>query len=167
MEFGCSVSGTGGGSGTPGVALSATYDGQVRATWQDQTNQSLFLAGCGTVQLWRCKGTSWNEQKALTTCSSVEVEVAAGATYSDPDSLPAALAGWYFVSGSYGLGCTPGKALYSAGCATFLTASSDVIFVPAAAGSDSGTADAAGSGGASLDGTVDSGGGITLAGDAS
>jgi hypothetical protein len=69
--------------------------------------------------------------------------VAAGVTYSDPDSLPAALAGWYFVSGSYGLGCTPGSGLYTAGCATLLTASSDAFFVPAAGGSDSGAADAA------------------------
>jgi len=152
-ELPCHMPGTGGSSGTMAVALSATYDGQVRATWENQTGQSLFLAGCGTVQLWRCKGTSWNEQNAYTICNSVAVEVAAGATYSETDSLPTTQGGWYFVSGSYGLGCTPGSGLYTAGCATFQTVNSNVFVVPMAGGSDSGTADAAESGGSSMDNT--------------
>ncbi len=134
----CAAPGTGGDTGTPGVALSATYDGQIRATWMNQTSQSLFLAGCGTVRLYWCRGTDWNQMNAFTICSSAAAEVAAHATYSE--SLPATVGGWYFVDGPYALGCTPGDGLYTAGCATLQSASSNVFFVPAASGTDAGGA---------------------------
>lgn len=125
---------TGGIGGTSGVLLTATYDGQIQATWQNQGDKTFFLSGCGSVQSLRCKGTGWTEQNVFTACDSVAVEVRAGATFTE--TLAAAQSGSYYVTGPYGLGCSPGKSLYTAGCASFLSVNSTVFTVPGPDGSD-------------------------------
>jgi hypothetical protein len=150
----------GGSGGSPdGVLLIATYDGQVHATWQNQTSQSVFLGGCGTVEWSRLEGSAWVNHGAFVVCAweGIAVEVAAGAIYTETESFAPVEAGRYRLSGRYGVGCTPGLGLSSAGCATFFTATSNEFVAPATGGSGD-----AGSGG-----VVGSGGSGTAAGDSS
>jgi hypothetical protein len=140
----------GGIDGSQGdVLLVAGYDGQVHATWQNQTRQSIFLAGCGTVQWSRLEGTTWVNHGGFVVCGweGTAVEVAPGASYTETQSFARAESGRYRVSGQYGVGCTPGLGLSSAGCASFFTATSNEFVVSATAGTGgTGTGGAAGSG---------------------
>lgn len=120
----------GGSDGSPaGVHLIATYDGQLHATWQNQTSASIFLYGCGTVQWSRLEGTVWTDPQAFVLCGweGIAVEVAAGATFTETQSFAWAEPGRYRLSGRYGVACTPGLGLSSAGCAAFATATSDEL----------------------------------------
>ena len=146
----------GGSGGSPGgVLLIATYDGQVHATWQNQTSQSIFLDGCGTVEWSRLEGSAWVNHGAFVVCAweGIAVEVAAGATYTETESFARAEAGRYRLSGRYGVGCTPGLGLSSAGCTAFFTATSNEFVVPATGGTGgAGTGGVAGSGGSGAGG---------------
>jgi hypothetical protein len=158
---GNSASGGSGGS-LGGVLLIATYDGQVHATWQNQTSQSIFLYGCGTVEWSRLEGSAWVDHGAFVVCGweGIAVEVAAGATYTETESFTQAEDGRYRLSGRYGVGCTPGLGLSNAGCTAFSTATSNEFVVPATGGSGgAGAGGVVGSGGASATGgSVGSGG---------
>jgi hypothetical protein len=137
-------SAAGGGSGSPsstggtpgGVLLTATYDGQVHATWQNHTGESIFLYGCGTVEWSRLEGADWVNHGAFVMCGweGIAVEVAAGTTYTETESFARAEAGRYRLSGRYGVGCTPGLGLSQAGCTAISTATSNEFVVPATAG---------------------------------
>jgi hypothetical protein len=141
---GNSAAGGNGGS-LGGVLLIATYDGQVHATWQNQTSQSIFLGGCGTVEWSRFEGSAWVNHGPFVVCAweGIAVEVAAGASYTETQSFARAEAGRYRLSGRYGVGCTPGLGLSGAGCTAFFTATSNELAVPATGGTGG-----AGSGGA-------------------
>jgi hypothetical protein len=118
------------------VLLTATYDGQVHATWRNQTSQSIFLAGCGTVQWSRFEGSAWVEHGGFVMCGweGIAVEVAAGASYTETQSFPKGESGRYRLSGRYGVGCSPGVGLTQAGCTAFFTATSNEVEVSATAG---------------------------------
>ena len=160
----------GGSGGSPGgVLLIATYDGQVHATWQNQTSQSVFLDGCGTVEWSRLEGSAWVNHGAFMVCAweGIAVEVAAGATYTETESFAPAEAGRYRLSGRYGVGCTPGLGLSSAGCATFFIATSNEFVAPATGGGgDAGSGGVVGSGGSGTGGTATGGTGSTITGGA-
>ena len=151
-------SAAGGNAGSPGgVLLSAVYDGQVHATWQNQTSQSIFLYGCGTVEWSRLEGADWVNHGAFVMCvwEGTAVEVAAGATYTETESFAPGIAGRYRLSGRYGVGCTPGLGLSAAGCTTFSTATSNEFVVPATGGGgDAGSGGVVGSGGSGAGGTA-------------
>lgn len=134
VSTGGSSTATDGPSG--GVLLTATYDGQVHATWNNQTSQSIFLAGCGTVEWSRFEGSAWVDHGVFVICGweGTAVEVAAGKTYPETQSFPRGEAGRYRLSGRYGVGCTPGLALSKAGCTAFFTATSNEVEVSATAG---------------------------------
>jgi hypothetical protein len=163
-------SAVGGSGGSPGgVLLVATYDGQVHATWQNQTSQSIFLGGCGTVEWSRLEGSDWVNHGAFIICAweGIAVEVAAGATYTESQSFARAEAARYRLSGRYGVGCTPGLGLSSAGCTAFFTATSNEFVVPATGGSGgAGAGGVIGSGGAGVGGTAAGGAGGTVIGGA-
>ena len=163
-------SAAGGSGGSPGgVLLIATYDGQVHATWQNQTSQSIFLYGCGTVEWSRLEGSAWVNHGAFVVCAweGIAVDVAAGATYTETESLAPVVAGRYRLSGRYGVGCTPGLGLSSAGCTTFFTATSNEFVVPATGGTGgAGTGGVVGSGGSGTGGTATGGRGGTITGGA-
>lgn len=131
---GGSSAATGGAAG--GVLLTATYDGQVHATWRNQTSQSIFLAGCGTVQWSRFEGSDWVDHGGFVVCGweGIAVEVAAGASYTETQSFPKGESGRYRLSGRYGVGCTPGVGLTNAGCTAFFTVTSNEVEVSATAG---------------------------------
>ena len=151
------TSAVGGSGGSPGgVLLVATYDGQVHATWQNQTSQSIFLYGCGTVEWSQLEGADWVNHGAFVVCGweGVAVEVAAGATYTETQSFARAEAGRYRLSGRYGVGCTPGLGLSNAGCTAFFTATSNEFVVSATGGTGgAGAGGVVGTGGTSAGGT--------------
>jgi hypothetical protein len=125
---GGSAGGSGGSlDGGSGVSLTVVYDSRVHATWRNQTGQSIFLNGCGTVEWSRLEGGAWVNRGGFMVCTSegVAVEVAAGATYTDNESLPQTDAGRYRLTGRYGVGCTPGLELSNAGCTSVFTATSN------------------------------------------
>jgi hypothetical protein len=129
---GGSLAAGGSGGSAGGVVLTASYDEQsVHATWQNHTEQSIFLAGCGTVQWSRFDGTVWSDGAPFMVCSweGVAVEVAAGATFTENESGPPGGAGRYRLSGRYGVGCTPGVGLTAAGCTAFATVTSNEFVV--------------------------------------
>ena len=150
-------SAVGGSGGSPGgVVLIATYDGQVHATWQNQTSQSIFLHGCGTVEWSRLEGLAWVNHGTFVVCGweGIAIEVATGATFTETESFAQAEAGRYRLSGGYGVGCTPGLGLSRAGCTTFFTATSNELVVPATGGGgDAGSGGVVGSGGSDTGGT--------------
>jgi hypothetical protein len=162
-------SAAGSNDGSPsGVLLTSTYDGQVHATWQNQTSQSIFLAGCGTVEWSRLEGADWVNHGGFVMCvwEGVAVEVAAGATYTETQGFARAEAGRYQLSGQYGVGCTPGLALSKAGCTAFFTATSNEFVVlatgrggGAGAGGSTGNGGASGASGAGTGGTTTGDGG--------
>jgi hypothetical protein len=158
----------GGSGGSPGgVVLIATYDGQVHATWQNQTSQSIFLYGCGTVEWSRLEGSAWVNHGAFILCAweGIAVEVAAGTTYTETESFAGAEAGRYRLSGRYGVGCTPGLGLSSAGCTAFFEATSNEFVVPATGGSGgAGSGGLLGSGGSGAGGTAAGGRGGSVTG---
>jgi hypothetical protein len=134
VSTGGSSAATGGAAG--GVLLTATYDGQVHATWSNRTSQSIFLAGCGTVEWSRFEGSVWVDHGGFVMCGweGIAVEVAAGASYTETQSFPKGESGRYRLSGKYGVGCTPGAGLSKADCTAFFTATSNEVEVSATTG---------------------------------
>ena len=147
------LGGSGGSQG--GVLLTATYDGEAHATWQNQTSQSIFLGGCGTVEWSRLEGSTWVNHGAFVVCAweGIAVEVAAGGIFTETRGFGQAEAGRYRLSGRYGVGCTPGLGLSSAGCTAFFTATSNEFVVPASGGTGgTGTGGVTGRGGSGAGG---------------
>ena len=153
--------GTGGSAdagtgGVAGVALLGftTADGHLVATWQNQSQVSIFLYGCGTADLWQKNGSDWVKLGPGFACAweGVSPEVAPGATYTDSAFMygPPALTLWgnggetYRLTGKYGVGCTnPGLGQSKAGCTAFYEATS----YPITLSTSSGTGGSGGSGG--------------------
>jgi hypothetical protein len=162
---GGSAGGSGGSlDGGSGVSLTAGYDdSKFHATWHNQTGESIFLGGCGTVEWSRLEGTSWVNHGGFMVCSpeGPAVEVAAGATYTDDASFSQPGSGRYRLTGRYGVGCTPGLALSNAGCASIFTVTSNEFMV---SGGRGGGGDGMAAGGAG--GETEGRGGATSAGGA-
>ncbi len=127
---GRNTGGTAGGSGS--VVLTASYDGQVRASWYNGTDRSVFLPGCATVELWQLQASGWVNLGPGVACTweGVAVEVPAGQTHLDPYGGAPRDAGTYRLGGKYGVGCTPGVALSQAGCVAMLEATSNELVLP-------------------------------------
>jgi hypothetical protein len=129
---------SGGTVGTGGavrdITLTAIWDGQLHALWRNGTDRSVFLRGCGSVDLWQHFWNSWlNDGQQFVVCAAeVEaVELPPGATYADPYScVPDDGAGAYQLAGPYGTNCTRGLPLAQAHCASLETATSNSIQVP-------------------------------------
>jgi hypothetical protein len=145
-----------GTGGVAGVALLGftTADGHLVATWQNQSQVSIFLYGCGTADLWQKNGSDWVKLSPGFACAweGVSPEVAPGATYTDSAFMygPPALTLWgnggetYRLTGKYGVGCTnPGLGQSKAGCTAFYEATS----YPITLSTSSGTGGSGGSGG--------------------
>jgi hypothetical protein len=140
---------TGGSGGTPnGVLLTARYDGTLQATWQNQTSQSIFLRGCGTVGWSRLEGADWVDYGSFIMCGTegVGIEVLAGSSYTDPYTKPGTWnqAGSYRLYGDYSVGCTSGLPLSKAGCSASVHVTSNELVIVGDAGvaSDSSVAEA-------------------------
>ena len=145
-----------GTGGVAGVALLGftTADGHLVATWQNQSQVSIFLYGCGSADLWQKNGSDWVKLSPGFACAweGVSPEVAPGATYTDSAFMygPPALTLWgnggetYRLTGKYGVGCTnPGLGQSKAGCTAFYEATS----YPITLSTSSGTGGSGGSGG--------------------
>jgi hypothetical protein len=147
-------SGTGGSSqpgdaGIGGVTLiaSVTSDGSIVPVWQNQSQVSIFLYGCGTANVWKKNGSDWVNRGTVVVCAweGVSPEVPAGATLADSGPGYAVLAVWgpgtYRLQGRYGVGCTnPELGQSKAGCTAFYDAISNEVTLTA-------VPDAGGSGG--------------------
>ena len=85
--------------------------------WENPTAESIFLPGCGTVELERQSGADWEYLGPMILCAweGVAVEVPAGQSFVDPRAMINE-AGTYRFTGGYSVGCTPGEALSQAGC---------------------------------------------------
>jgi len=90
---------------------------QVEPRWENPTDESIFLPGCGTVELEQRSGDAWEHLGPMVLCGweGVAVEVPPGASYVDPRAMLTE-AGTYRFTGGYSVGCTPGEALSQAGC---------------------------------------------------
>lgn len=90
----------------------------VEPRWENPTAESIFLPGCGTVELEQQSGAAWEHLGPLVFCvwEGVAVKVAAGESFVDPMTVINE-AGTFRFTGAYSVGCTPGEALSQAGCA--------------------------------------------------
>lgn len=129
----------GAGAGT-GVILTATLlenTVTIQATWQNNTQASIFLYGCGTVDVYRREATGWTNIGKPLACSweGISPEVKPGASFSDPSYGPftkwwPGTGGTFRLSGKYGVGCTdPSGGQSKAGCTSFIDATSNEITV--------------------------------------
>jgi hypothetical protein len=136
---GSSVGGSaqGGSSGSTGAVIltaSVTDTNGILTTWHNGTAGSIFLYGCGTVDVWKKTGTDWVERNPGFSCAweGVSPEVLPGSTYVDSASFPPGNlpAGTYRLSGRYGVGCTnPELGLSQAGCTTFYETTSNELTI--------------------------------------
>ncbi len=90
---------------------------QIDPRWENPTDESIFLPGCGTVALEQQNGDAWEYIGPMVICAweGVAVEVRPGARYVEPHAAIVE-AGTYRFTGGYSVGCTPGEALSEAGC---------------------------------------------------
>lgn len=138
VSSGGSSGSTGSGDGT-GVILTATVldTGTIQATWQNNTQASIFLYGCGTVDVYRKDSAGWTNIGKPLQCGweGVSPEVKPGASLEDPAYGPFTkywpkTGGIFRVSGKYGVGCTdPSAGQSKAGCTAFYQATSNEVTV--------------------------------------
>jgi hypothetical protein len=142
---------TGGSGGSQnGVTLTARYDGTLQATWQNQTSQSIFVSGCGTVSWSRLEATGWVNYGPFVLCDTegVGIEVSAGSSFIVPYTKPRpgtwTVAGTYRLEGDYSVGCTAGLPLSEAGCSpsVYVTSNDLVIVGDGGVAADSSVGDA-------------------------
>jgi hypothetical protein len=71
-----------GGLGEVTLTATVTSDGHIVAVWQNQTQASIFLYGCGTTNLWQKNGTDWVQRNPEFACAweGVSPEVLPGST---------------------------------------------------------------------------------------
>ncbi len=126
--------------GTSGVVLTATLldTEYIQATWTNNTQASIFLYGCGTVDLHRKDASGWTNLGTGVLCGweGVSPEVKPGATYKEErrhgpvSKLSDGTGGIFRMSGRYGVGCTnPSAGQSKAGCTDFYVATSNEVTV--------------------------------------
>lgn len=149
--------GTGGSTsdgGASGVVLTATLvDAEyLRSTWKNNTQASIFLYGCGTVDAYRKDASGWTNLGAGVMCTweGASPEVKPGATYQEErpygpvSKLADGKGGTFRMSGRYGVGCTnPAAGQSKAGCTAFYEATSNEVTITLSPISPDAGADAA------------------------
>jgi hypothetical protein len=137
---GGSPSDGGGGVVLTAIVVPVTPDGAlgIAAEWSNGTDQSIFLAGCSTVDGWYLQGGEWQKYGAFASCVAEgnAVEVRAGETYVDRTGAapPPAHRGsnvWRLV-GKYGVDCRSGAPLGASECSELheLTSVNQVPWAP-------------------------------------
>jgi hypothetical protein len=96
----------------------------VKATLTNGTAASVFLGGCGAYAVEREEGGIWVDKGTTVDCvwEGYAKEVKPGTSYTE--SVYPSPAATYRIRADYGLGCTAGKPLSSAGCSSFAKAHS-------------------------------------------
>jgi hypothetical protein len=139
-----STGGMGGGAGTNGISTSPSgviltaslaQPGTIQGIWQNNTQSSIFLYGCGTADAYQKQDTGWVNIGKPMACSweGASPEVKPGASYTDPSYGPinkywGGNGGIFRLTGKYGVGCTnPSAGQSKAGCTAFYEVTSNEI----------------------------------------
>jgi len=98
---------------------------QVEATVHNNTQASIFLAGCSVFTWEQEVNGAWNDLGPEQVCfwEGYAKEVKAGATHTETLNLKTP--GTYRLAAGYGIGCKAGQPLSQAGCTANGTAQSD------------------------------------------
>ena len=119
--------------------LSNVTDCWIKPSWQNGSSMSIFLYGCGTVDVYKKDASGWKNLGKTIACAweGISPEVKAGTTYTDDSPAYGPVyktwgTGTYRVAGTYGVGCTdPSAGQSKAGCTAFYVATSNEITVTA------------------------------------
>jgi hypothetical protein len=115
-------------AGTVSIVLTME-NGGLKPTWHNDTDQTIYLAGCTTVSFETVVNGDGTYAGVAAMCvwEGVAQPVLAHSTFSDMAFTPKTLGADYRAEGSYSLGCKPGLGITQAACTATISVTSNVV----------------------------------------
>lgn len=115
-------------AGTVSIVLTME-NGGLKPTWHNDTDQTIYLAGCTTVSFETVVNGNGTDAGVAAMCvwEGVARPVLAHSTFSDMAFTPKTLGADYRAVGSYSLGCKPGLGITQAACTATILVTSNLV----------------------------------------